>query len=133
MKRARLAAAIGGLGVALAVALMVRQSGGVGGRQARVEMDAATAAQLDTVAVRGRVVRVSMDGLVTQIDAEGEVWLGAGGDAFPLRFPSDPEVSVEDHLLVTGRLRARGGQRWLAVSDWVRIRAQVMPPPNPEL
>ena len=132
MTRTTLAAVLAGLGVALAVVLMLRQSE-IGGGDVQVEVEDASAAQLDTVVVRGRVVQVSMNGLATQIDADGQVWLGSGGDAFPFRFDTDPGLSVEDHVLVTGRLRARGGQRWVAVSDWVRIRRAATPPPAPGL
>ncbi len=133
MTRTAFAAVLGGLGLALGIALLATQTGVTGGASPQVHLEDATAAQLDTVSVRGRVVQVSMDGVVTQLDADGRVWLGAGGDAFPLRFPEAPGVAVEDRVLVTGRLRARGGQRWLAVTDWARVHTEVRPPPSPQL
>ena len=131
MTRFAVAVLVAGLGVALAVALAVRQPGGAGGE--RVEVPDATAAVLDTVAVRGRIVRASVDGWVVQVGRDGEVWVSSGGDAFPVRFPPEAELEVEDRVLVTGRLRARGGRRWLAVTSWARVEPSVPAPPDPGL
>ena len=79
------------------------------------------AALLDTVRLRGRRVSASLSGTVQAVGAEGTVWLGEGDGAIPLSFDHDPAVAVEDRLLVTGRLRSRGGDRWLEVEGWSRV------------
>ena len=88
-----------------------------------------TAHQLDTMTVRGRRVVVSVEGSVEAVGAE-EVWVTMGDDAFPLRLPEDHGLAVEDRLMAVGRLRARGGRRWLAVEDWARVTTSVAAPPH---
>ncbi len=131
MKRTALAGVVGVLGVVLAVVLLARQPGGIG--RERVEVADATAAMLDTLSVRGRVVQASVSGWVVQDGREGEVWVSSGGDAFPMRFPPGAEFEVEDRVLATGRLRARGGRRWLEVTSWAHVEAAVSAPPDPGL
>ncbi len=129
-----LATLLGVGGLAVALGLLARQSGPLAYPDARPVLSDATPAVLDTVDVHGRIVEASMDGIVTEIDTRGDVWLATGGDAFALRLPEGHGLAVEDHLLVTGRLRARGGRRWLAVTAWTHVVAEVatQPPFPPE-
>ena len=69
-----------------------------------------------------------MSGIVVQVGPGDDVWIASDGDAFAFRFDDDAEVEVEDHLLAVGRLRARGGRRWVDVSAWSRVEAEVRPP-----
>ena len=131
MSRRALALALGVGGLALAAALVARQQGVVGLSRPRVALVDATAADLDTVTVRGRIVQASVGGTVAQVDGDGEVWVWAGGDAFPLRFDEPPALAVEDRVLATGRVRARRGRRWLDVASWVRVEPAVETPPAP--
>ena len=124
-RRAVLAAALGLGGLAVAVGLLGREVGPFAAPGARAVLADATAAQIDTVDVRGRVVEASVDGVVTQVDADDAVWLTVGADAVPLRFAEAAGLAVEDRVLATGRVRARGGRRWLAVGSWVRVEASV--------
>ena len=129
MRRTALAAAVAVAGVALAAVLLSREPGGIA--RERVEVPGATAAVLDTVAVRGRVVQASLDGVVVQAGRGGEVWVASGGDAFAVRFPAGAGLEVEDRVLATGRLRARGGRRWLEATSWARVEASVRAPSGP--
>ena len=129
MSRLALAIVVAVLGVAVVVALAVRQPGGIRGE--RVEVPDAAAAVLDTLRVQGRIVEASVNGWVVQQDPDGVVWVSSGGQAFPMRFPEGVVLEVEDHVLVTGRLRARGGRRWLAVTSWAHVETEVSAPPNP--
>ena len=131
MRRLVLAGVVAALGGALAAVRLARQPGGIA--RERVEVRDATAAVLDTVAVRGRVVQASVSGWVVQQGREGEVWVSSGGDAFPMRFPPGAEFEVEDRVLATGRLRARGGRRWLEVTSWAHVEGAVSAPPDPGL
>ncbi len=117
----------------VALVVLGRQSGVIDIALPRVRLDDATAAVLDTVSVKSRVVEASVGGTVTQVDADGQVWLTAGGDAFALRFEEDPALAVEDHVLATGRVRAWRGERWLAVGSWVRVVSTTKAPPGPGL
>ena len=127
-----LAGALGLGGLALALALVARQSGPLAAPDARVELADATAAQVDTVDVRGRVVTASVGGTVVGVEPGGDVWLATGADAARLRFPEPHGLAVEDRVLATGRVRARGGRRWLAVDSWARVEASVRPPAEPD-
>ncbi|WP_412063312.1 hypothetical protein [Rubrivirga sp. IMCC45206] len=122
------AGAIGLAGLALAIVLLARESGPLAAPDARVMVGDATATLLDTVSIRGRRVEASLDGHVTEIDADETVWLSVAGDAFPLRFDDGHGLEVEDRVLVVGRLRARGGRRWLDVSAWSVVVADVRAP-----
>ena len=82
------------------------------------------------MSVRGQTVEASLGGRVVQIGPHDRVWLDTGRDAFPLRFDDEPELAVEDRLLVTGRVRSRRGARWLEVHDWVRVEPAVTAPPR---
>ena len=114
------------LGVALAVAVAVvgRGTGIVSypGTKALLLVEP-TAARLDTIAVDGRRITATLDGVVRQVDEDGTAWLEWDGDAFPLR--GADSVRVEDHGLVVGRLRAWRGRRWLTVETWVPVTASV--------
>lgn len=130
--RLLLAAALGLGGLAVALGLLARQSGPMAYADARAVVPDATPAVLDTLDVRGRVVEASVAGVVAQVDEGGDVWLEAAGDAFALRLPEGHGLRVEDRLLATGRLRARGGRRWLDVAAWTRVVAEVATqPPAP--
>lgn len=123
--------ALGLAALVLAFVLLTRESGPFAGPL--VVMEDVTAAHLDTATVRGQRVEASLSGVVVEVAPSGDVWVSAGGDAFALRFPEAPDLTVEDHVLAVGRLRARGGRRWLAVESWVRLDPSVRPPPAPEL
>ena len=135
MTRRTVAITLGLGGAILAVALVVlgRQSGVIDVGLPRVQLDGATAAVLDTVSVKSRVVEASVEGTVTQVDADGQVWIASGGDAFALRFEEPPPLAVEDHVLAAGRVRSWRGARWLAVDSWVQVVSTTVPPPGPEL
>ena len=123
--RTALALVLGLGGLAVAAVLLARQPGPW---SEPVALADATAATLDTVSVRGRRVDVSVAGVVTQVGPGDDVWLSTGGDAVALRFPPDTAVEVEDHLLAVGRLRARAGRRWVAVTSWTHVESAVRPP-----
>ena len=123
--RLLLAAVLGLGGLAVALGLLARQSGPLAYPDARIVLADATPTQLDTVDVGGRVVEASVGGVVTEIDRRGAVWLEADGDAFALLFPDGHGLEVEDYVLATGRLRARGGRRWLRVASWSRIVSEI--------
>ena len=126
MSAKTVAAAVLGLGgLALGATLLIRETGPFAERVALAD---ATATTLDTVSVRGRRVEVSLDGVVTQIGPGDEVWLDAGGDAVALRLPEATDLEVEDRLLAVGRLRSRGGRRWVEVASWATVEASVRPP-----
>ena len=123
-----------GVGSAVLVAVLAaRQSGVIGPARPRLHLNDATAAVLDTVTVRGRTVEASLGGRVVQVGPGEQVWLDTGRDAFPLRFDDEPGLAVEDRVLVTGRVRARRGARWLEVGSWVRVVPAVAAPPAPGL
>ncbi len=127
--RLALATALGVGGLALAAALLSHDLGPFAQPASRVAVPDATAAVLDTLTVRGRRVRASLEGTVVQVGPGDEVWLDAGGDALPLRFDADPGLEVEDRVLAVGRLRERRGRRWVAVESWARVETSVRPPP----
>ncbi|WP_412067772.1 hypothetical protein [Rubrivirga sp. IMCC43871] len=122
------AGVIGLAGLALAIVLLARESGPLASLEARVLVPDATAVLLDTIAVRGRRVEASLDGHVAEIGADGTVWLSVAGDAFPLRIDDGHGLDIEDRVLAVGRLRARGGRRWLDVSAWSVVVADVRAP-----
>ena len=126
--RLRLAAALGLGGLVVGLVLLSRDAGPLARAGARVELPDATPGVLDTLTVRGRRVEASVNGIVVQVGPGDDVWIASDGDAFPFRFDDDAEVEVEDHLLAVGRLRARGGRRWVDVSAWSRVEAEVRPP-----
>ena len=126
--RAALATALGLGGLGLAIALVALDVGPLARPGARVMLADATPATLDTVTVRGRRVEASLDGIVVQIGPGDDVWLASGTDAVALRFPSDPALEIEDRVLAVGRVRARGGARWIDVASWSRVAADVRPP-----
>ncbi|MDT7856964.1 hypothetical protein RQM47_09960 [Rubrivirga sp. S365] len=91
----------------------------------RVAVHNAEAGRLDTLRLRGRVVTASVGGTVVQIDPDDRVWLDLGDGAFPLRVPGGDSLAVRDRLLAVGRVRGRGGLRWLDVEAWTRVTASV--------
>lgn len=120
-RRSRLWAAAAVL-VAAAVAGLVVLAGqweslSVPGAEPVVIADAVPT-QLDTLTFQRRPVIASLSGVVVQVGPDETVWLERGGDAFPVSFPEPPGLAVEDRALVVGRLRSRGGQRWLDVDAW---------------
>ena len=123
--RTALALVLGLGGLAAAAALFWYQPGPLAERVALADV---AVASLDTVAVRGRHVEVSLAGIVTQVGPGDDVWLSSGGDAIALRFPEGTPIEVEDHLLAVGRLRAWRGRRWVAVASWTHVEAAVRPP-----
>ncbi|PAP76905.1 hypothetical protein [Rubrivirga marina] len=128
--KAVLASVLGLGGLALGAALLIRESGPF---RERVALPDVTATTLDTVSVRGRRVEVSLEGTVTQIGPGDDVWLETGGDAVALVFPEAGDLEVEDRLLAVGRLRSRGGRRWVDVESWARVETGVRPPSEPGL
>lgn len=80
---------------------------------------------LDTVAIDGRRVTATFDGVVRQVDPDGTVWLEWGDDAFPLHAAPSDSVQVEDRALVGGRLRSWRGRRWLSVETWTPVTRSV--------
>ena len=127
-RRAALAAALGVAGLGAALWLLSREVGPFAEPGATVTLADATASTLDTVRVRGRRVEASLAGTVVGIDRSGEVWLSTGDDAVALRFEAPPGLDVEDRLLAVGRLRARGGRRWVDVEAWTVVEARVRAP-----
>ena len=125
--RAVLAAVLGLGGLVTAAVLLSDDVGPIARADAVTALDGPTAHQLDTLSVRGRRVVASAEGTVEAVGAD-EVWVTMGDDAFPLRFPGPHGLDVEDRVLVVGRLRARGGRRWLAVSDWAVVSSSVAAP-----
>ncbi len=127
-RRTAAAGVLGVAGLVVALVLIARESGPFAAPGARAVVADATAAQLDTIAVRGRRVEASLDGHVAEIGSDGTVWLSVGGDAFPLRVGEGHGLEVEDRVLAVGRVRARGGRRWLDVSAWSVVVADVRAP-----
>ena len=113
-----------GLGGLAAAALLIgqEQRSGTAPTSPPVELGAATPRQLDTLAFRGRRIEVSLGGWVSEVAPDGRVWLGSDAQAFPVSLPDSVDVAVEDRLLVTGRLRGRGGQRWLEAEHWTHVQ-----------
>ena len=113
-----------GLGGLVAAALLIGQEQRTGDAPTSppTELGAATPRQLDTLAFRGRRIEASLGGWVSEVAPDGRVWLGSDAQAFPISLPDTVRVAVEDRLLVTGRLRARGGRRWLEAQEWTHVR-----------
>ena len=127
MSGARLAAAVGLglLGVVVAAVLAGRQHGPFARPEAApLLLVDATATALDTVRLGDRRVTATLNGRVAAVDPTGTVWLDTGEDAFPLRFPEAVSLGVEDRALVVGRLRGRGGERWVEVDGWSTVTGQ---------
>ena len=110
-------------GLALAGALLILdQRAGTSPTAPPLELGAASPALLDTLAFRGRRIEASLDGWVAEVAPDGLVWLGSDALAFPVALPDTADVAEEDRLLVTGRLRGRGGRRWLDATAWSEVR-----------
>ena len=112
---------LGGLAVA-ALLILQDQRAGETPTAAPFELGEALPAHLDTLAFRGRRIEASLSGWVSEVEANGTVWLGSDALAFPVLLPESVAVGVEDRLLVTGRLRGRGGRRWIEAKSWTDVR-----------
>lgn len=86
-----------------------------------VHLDGVPLAQIDTVALGGRRVSVSLDAVVQAVGADGEVWLGSADHAIEVRGVAHDSLAVEDRVLVDGRLRERDGERWLDAAVVTRV------------
>ncbi|GAB5534667.1 MAG: hypothetical protein Rubg2KO_09160 [Rubricoccaceae bacterium] len=86
-----------------------------------LELGASHPALLDTLAFRGRRIEASLSGWVSEVAPDGSVWLGSDALAFPVVLPDSVDAAVEDRWLVTGRLRGRGGTRWIQARTWTRV------------
>ena len=117
----RLAAALAlaAVGLAIGASLTARES--FDEALAPRDLGAMTPAALDTVAFGGRRLTASLSGYVTDVRAPDELWIADAGDAFRVVFPEAPGLGVEDRVLVVGRLRGRGGRRWLEASAWTPV------------
>lgn len=117
----RLAAAlaVAALGLLIGAGLFARQS--LDDALAPVDLGAMTPAALDTVSFGGRRVTASLGGYVTDVHAPDQLWVADAGDAFRVVFPEPPGLGVEDRVLVVGRLRGRGGKRWLEAESWTPV------------
>jgi hypothetical protein len=76
-------------------------------------LGAAPLAYLDTVALGGRIVTAEMDGTVSAVGSDGQIWVGTADHAFEVRGAERDSLTVEDRVLVAGRIREDDGQRWL--------------------
>ncbi|MEM1115717.1 MAG: hypothetical protein AAF845_03340 [Bacteroidota bacterium] len=85
----------------------------------------ATATALDSVRLGGRRVTATLNGVVVQHGPAGDVWLDTGEDAVRLAFPEAVGLEVEDRVLAVGRLRGRGGRRWVEVDAWSVVTGAV--------
>lgn len=111
------------IGLATALVLFVKeQRTGETPSAPPLELGTASPALLDTLAFRGRRIEASLGGWVSEVDPHGVVWLGSDALAFPVKLPDSARVAVEDRLLVTGRLRGRGGRRWIEARAWTPVR-----------
>ena len=107
------------VGLAVWAALLARQSVDVA--LAPRDLGAMTPAGLDTVAFGGRRLTASLGGYVAGFASPTAVWIADDGDAFRVVFPEPPDLGVEDRVLVVGRLRGRGGTRWLEAEEWTPV------------
>ena len=110
---------VAAIGLAVGAALLAQEN--VSATYAARDLGAMTPAGLDTVAFEGRRLTASLGGYVTAFDAPHALWIADDGDAFRVLFPEDPGLEVEDRVLVVGRLRGRGGQRWLEAEAWTPV------------
>ena len=117
---------MGGLVAAVAVGLValwqVADRGPIAALAAEpVAVHDVGAGRLDTLRLRGRAVTASVDGTVVEVGPGDRVWVDLGDGAFPLRVPDGDSLAVRDRVLAVGRVRGRGGQRWLDVEAWTRV------------
>lgn len=120
------AAVLGVGGLVLALWFLSREVGPFAAEP--VALADASAVTLDTVAVRGRRIEASINGIVVEVRTDGDVRLAVPGGTVELRMPETAEVAVEDRLLAAGRLRSRGGRRYVEVDAWSVVEATVRPP-----
>ncbi len=120
------AGVVGCAGLLMALFFLSRDSGPFAAPGSRVVLEDATATTLDTMSIRGRTIEASLNGIVVQISGS-TTWVTTGDDAFALRL-EDADLEVEDRVLATGRLRARGGRRWLEVRSWAVLEGEAPPP-----
>lgn len=128
MRGARLGAAavLSFAGLAVGGVLLALQSGPYQAPEAApLLLVDATATALDTVHLGGRTVTATLNGTVVEMDTDGAVWLDTGEDAVRLALPEAADLQVEDRLLVVGRLRGRGGRRWVDAEAWSRVASRV--------
>ena len=120
------AIALSVVGLVTAVFLLSREVGPfrLPGAEPLLLVDASATA-LDTVSLRGRRVTATLNGTVVENAPDGSVWLETGEDAFRLTFPEAVDVAVEDRILAVGRLRGRGGRRWVEVTAWSVVDGHV--------
>ncbi len=118
------AAAVGLSGVAVLVALLVLRPE-LGGRPPTADLGAVPIAVLDTVALAGRVVTASLDGVVDRADGD-TVWLAVRGVPFPVVVIDTLAWRDGERLLVAGRLRETHGRRHLRARDWTRVDGAVV-------
>ena len=81
----------------------------------------AGAGRLDTLRLRGRAVTASVDGTVVEVGPGDRVLVDLGDGVFPLEVAGADSLGVRDRLLAVGRVRGRGGRRWLDVEAWSRV------------
>ena len=99
-----------------------------GGPQ-RVSSEAESIAELDTVALRRRVVTASVTGRVVGAESERAVLVADASGAISVRLGEDHGVRTGHTLLATGRLRTPrgGGARVLEARAWSVLEASAPP------
>ena len=117
---------LGAVAVALVALWQVADRGPIAALAAEpVAVHDAGAGRLDTLRLRGRAVTASVDGTVVEVGPGDRVVLDLGDGAFALRVPDGDSLAVRDRVLAVGRVRGRGGRRWLEVEAWTRVTSSV--------
>ena len=126
MAARRRAAAFGAAAVAVAVlgALLWTRTEPLSDR---VDLGEASVAMLDTVRLDGRRVTASLSGEVQMVDDDGTVWVGTDDHAFAVRAEPEDSLSVEDRVLVVGRVREDREGRSLDPESVTRVVVQLRP------
>jgi len=98
------------------------------GGPTRVSLGDVPLAQLDTVALRRRIVTASVTGRVVDEPSDQEVLVRDGSGTFAVRFDDGEHgVRTGETLLAVGRVRApREGARWLDAAGWSRVEGAVI-------
>ena len=122
------AVAVGLSGVAVVAALFALRPE-LGGRPPTANLGTVPLAVLDTVALAGRIVTASLDGVVDRADGD-TVWLAVRGAPFPVVVRDSSAWHEGSRLLVAGRLRETHGRRHLRAHDWTRVDGAVVPAPD---
>ena len=86
-----------------------------------LHLDGASITRIDTVALAGRRVSVSLDAVVQAVGADGQVWVGTADHAVEVRGVAPDSLAVEDRVLVDGRLRESESERWLDAGTVTRV------------